>query len=214
MNEVNVDYSLYLVTDREVLGGRNLEDCIEQAIQGGVTLVQLREKSVSTLKFLQLALRVKEITTRYHIPLIINDRLDIALAVDADGLHVGQDDLPMLKARALFPNKLIGVSASTLAEALLAQQQGADYLGVGAVFNTTTKTDAPEVSLNQLDLIKKLVTIPVVAIGGINKTNLQQVMATGIDGVSVVSAILAQENILWAAKQLRELMSYTRTNKG
>lgn len=214
MNEVNVDYSLYLVTDREVLGGRNLEDCIEQAIQGGVTLVQLREKSVSTLEFLQLALRVKEITTRYHIPLIINDRLDIALAVDADGLHVGQDDLPMLKARALFPNKIIGVSASTLEEALLAQQQGADYLGVGAVFNTTTKTDAPEVSLNQLELIKESVTIPVVAIGGINKTNLQQVMATGIDGVSVVSAILAQENILRAAKQLRELMSYTRTNKG
>ena len=206
MSKAKVDYSLYLVTDRELLGERNLEDCIEMAIQGGVTLVQLREKSVSTLKFLQLAIRVKEITSRYHIPLIINDRLDIALAVDADGLHVGQDDLPMLKARELFPNKIIGVSASTLAEARLAQQQGADYLGVGAVFSTTTKTDAPEVSLEQLELIKKSVTIPVVAIGGINGTNLQQVMATGIDGVSVVSAILAQENILKATKMLRELM--------
>ena len=112
----------------------------------------------------------------------------------------------MLKARELFPNKLIGVSTSTLAEALLAQQQGADYLGVGAIFSTTTKTDAPEVSLNQLKLIKKSVSIPVVAIGGINRTNLKQVMATGIDGVSVVSAILAQESILKAAKQLRELM--------
>jgi len=206
MSEAKVDYSLYLVTDRELLGERDLEDSIELAIQGGVTLVQLREKSVSTLKFLQLAIRVKEVTSRNHIPLIINDRLDIALAVDADGLHVGQDDLPMLKARELFPNKIIGVSVSTLAEALLAQQQGANYIGVGAVFSTTTKTDAPEVSLAQLELIKKSVTIPVVAIGGINRSNLHQVMATGIDGVSVVSAILAQENILEATNQLRKLM--------
>lgn len=206
MCKAKVDYSLYLVTDRELLGERDLEDCIELAIQGGVTLVQLREKSVSTLKFLQLAIKVKEITSHYHIPLIINDRLDIAMAVDADGLHVGQDDLPMLKARELFPNKIIGVSVSTLAEALIAQQQGADYLGVGAVFSTTTKTDAPEVSLDQLALIKKSVTIPVVAIGGINRTNLQQVMATGVDGVSVVSAILAQEDILKAATQLQKLM--------
>lgn len=209
MSETKVDFSLYLVTDRELLGERNLEDSIELAIQGGVTLVQLREKSVSTLEFLELAIRVKKITSRYHIPLIINDRLDIALAVDADGLHVGQDDLPMLKARELFPNKIIGVSASTLAEALLAQQQGADYIGVGAVFSTTTKTDATEVSLDQLKLIKKSVSIPVVAIGGINRTNLQQVMATGIDGVSVVSAILAQENILKAARQLQELIKQT-----
>ena len=206
ISEAKMDYSLYLVTDRELLGKRDLVDSIEQAIQGGVTLVQLREKSVSTLEFLQLALRVKEITSRYHIPLIINDRLDIALAVDAEGLHVGQDDLPMLKARALFPNKIIGVSASTLAEAILAQEQGADYLGVGAIFSTTTKTDAPEVSLEQLKLINKSVTIPVVAIGGIKKENLEQVMATGIDGVSVVSAILAEKNILEATKQLKQLM--------
>lgn len=206
MSKIKVDYSLYLVTDRELLGERDLVDCIELAILGGVTLVQLREKSVSTLKFLQLAQKVKEITVRYHVPLIINDRLDVALAVDADGLHVGQDDLPMLKARELFPNKIIGVSASTLEEALLAQQQGADYLGVGAVYSTTTKANAPKVSLDQLELIKKSVTIPVVAIGGINRTNLQQVMATGINGVSVVSAILAQEDILKAANQLREFM--------
>lgn len=207
MIKVKVDYSLYLVTDRKILGERDLVQSIELAIQGGVTLVQLREKSVSTREFLELAIRVKEITSRYRIPLIINDRLDIALAVDADGLHVGQDDLPMLKARELFPNKIIGVSASTLAEALLAQQQGADYLGVGAVFSTSTKTDAVEVSLEQLEIIKKSVTIPVVAIGGINETNLKQVLATGIDGVSVVSAILAKEDILMAAKQLQELIS-------
>ncbi|HBV88902.1 MAG TPA: thiamine phosphate synthase [Desulfosporosinus sp.] len=207
MSKVKIDYSLYLVTDRTLLGERDLAQGIESAIQGGVTLVQLREKSVSTKEFLQLAVRVKEITTRYRIPLIINDRLDIALAVDADGLHVGQDDLPMLKARELLgPNKIIGVSASTLAEALLAQQQGADYLGVGAVFNTSTKSDAKEVSLEKLELIKKSVSIPVVAIGGINITNIQQVMTTGIDGVSVVSAIFAQEDILMAAKQLRAVI--------
>ncbi|HEY8908776.1 MAG TPA: thiamine phosphate synthase [Desulfosporosinus sp.] len=205
MSEVKVDYSLYLVTDRNLLRGRDLVQSIELAIQGGVTLVQLREKSVSTREFLELAIRVKEITFRYRIPLIINDRLDIALAAKADGLHVGQDDLPMAKARELFPNKIIGVSASTLAEALLAQQQGADYLGVGAIYTTSTKTDAPEVSLDQLELIKKSVTIPVVAIGGINEKNLKQVLATGVDGVSVVSAILAKENILKAAQQLREL---------
>ncbi len=202
--KVNVDYSLYLVTDRKLLGERNLLQSIELAIQGGVTLVQLREKSISTREFLELAIRVKEITSHYRIPLIINDRLDIALAVDADGLHVGQDDLPMIKARDLFPNKIIGVSASTLTEAILAQQQGADYLGVGAIFSTTTKTDASAVSLEQLELIKKSVTIPVVAIGGINENNLKRVMATGIDGVSVVSAILAKENILKAARQLSE----------
>ena len=209
MSEVKVDYSLYLVTDRKMLRARDLGQSIELAIQGGVTLVQLREKSVSTREFLQLALRVKEITSYYRIPLIINDRLDIALAVDAEGLHVGQDDLPMLKARELFGSrKIIGVSASTLAEALLAQQQGADYLGVGAVFSTSTKTDASEVSLEQLETIKKSVTIPVVAIGGINETNLKQVLATGIDGVSVVSAILAKEDILMAAKQLQELIRH------
>ncbi len=206
MNKVEVDYSLYLVTDRHALGGRDLAQSVDQAIQGGVTLVQLREKSVSTREFLELACRVKEITTHYHIPLIINDRLDIALAIDADGLHIGQDDLPMIKAKELFPNKIIGVSVSTLEEALVAQQQGADYVGVGAVFSTPTKTDAADVSLDQLGLIKKSVHIPVVAIGGINEINLRQVMAKGIDGVAVVSAILAKENILDTAKHLQELL--------
>ncbi|MHB8124920.1 MAG: thiamine phosphate synthase [Desulfitobacteriaceae bacterium] len=209
MNKSIVDYSLYLVTDRDMLPtGKDLAESIECAIEGGVTLLQLREKSVSTREFLELALKVKEITLRYQIPLIINDRLDIALAVDADGLHVGQDDLPMLTARKhLGPDKLIGVSVSTLEEAQLAQLQGADYLGVGALFATPTKTDANLVSFKQLELIKKSVTIPVVAIGGINQTNVRQVMATGIDGVSVVSAILANENMQLAAKTLRKLMT-------
>lgn len=205
MSDFKVDYSLYLVTDRHILGKRELGLSIELAIQGGVTLVQLREKSVSTREFLQLAVRVKEITSHYGIPLLINDRLDIALAVDADGLHVGQDDLPLLNARELLgPRKIIGVSVSNLAEARLAQQQGADYLGVGAVFSTSTKTDAPEVSLEQLAIIKQEVSIPVVAIGGINEANLKQVLAAGVDGVAVVSAILADQDIRSAAKKLRK----------
>jgi len=207
MSKVKIDYSLYLVTDRKLLGERDLAPSIELAIQGGVSLVQLREKSISTKEFLSLALRVKEITSKYEIPLIINDRLDIALAVDAEGLHVGQDDLPMLKARELLgPDKIIGVSARTLEEALLAEKQGADYLGVGAVFRTSTKSDAKEVSLEQLEYIKKSVSIPVVAIGGINYGNIQQVKATGIDGISVVSAILVQEDIFMAAKQLKAII--------
>jgi len=207
MSKVKIDYSLYLVTDRKLLGERDLAQSIELAIQGGVSLVQLREKSISTKEFLSLAMRVKEITSKYEIPLIINDRLDIALAVDAEGLHVGQDDLPMLKARELLgPDKIIGVSARTLEEALLAEKQGADYLGVGAVFRTSTKSDAKEVSLEQLEYIKKSVSIPVVAIGGINSGNVQQVKVTGIDGISVVSAILVQDNIFMAAKQLKEII--------
>ncbi|AET67611.1 thiamine-phosphate pyrophosphorylase [Desulfosporosinus orientis DSM 765] len=209
MNKAAVDYTLYLVTDRKQLGNRDLAESIEQAIQGGVTLVQLREKSVSTKEFLQLAEKVKEITSRYQIPLIINDRLDIALAIDADGLHVGQDDLPMVKARELLgPDKIIGVSASTLEEALLAEQQGADYLGVGAIFTTATKTDATDVSLKQLEVIKHSVSIPVVAIGGIGTTNLPLVRAAGVDGVSVVSAILGQENIYSAAMELKKILSF------
>lgn len=206
MNKFKVDYSLYLVTDRKALGGRDLAESVEQAIQGGVTLVQLREKSVSTRQFLELARRIKEITTYYHVPLIINDRLDIALSIDADGLHIGQDDLPLNKAKELFSDKIIGVSASTLEEALLAQQQGADYVGVGAVFSTQTKSDAAEVSLDQLELIRKSISIPVVAIGGINETNLHRVMARGIDGVAVVSAILTKPDILASSRYLKELI--------
>lgn len=209
MIKANVNYRLYLVTDRETLRGRDLCQSIEQAILGGVTLVQLREKSISSREFLELALAVKEITTRHGIPLIINDRLDIALAIDADGLHIGQDDLPMLTARKLFgPDKIIGVSASTLEESLLAEKQGADYLGVGAMVATPTKTDAKIVTFNELKQIKKSVNIPVVAIGGIHEWNAREMMSSGIDGISVVSAILAQDDIQGAAQQLKKIISH------
>lgn len=208
MYEGVIDYSLYLVTDRELLGDKDLVQTIEQAIQGGVTLVQVREKNLSTLEFFQVALLIKNITKKYGVPFIVNDRADIALAVDADGLHIGQSDLPLVVARKIFgPNKIIGVSASTLEEALLAQKDGADYLGVGAIFPTMTKGDADNVSLAELKLIKNNVSIPVVAIGGITDSNIKKIMETGIDGAAVVSAIVACPDPCKAAQNLRQLIN-------
>jgi len=199
------DYSLYLVTDRGYIGQRNFFQCVERAIQGGVSLVQLREKTASTREFYELAVKLQALTSRYGIPLLINDRLDIALSMGADGLHLGQDDLPIAVARKYFGReKVIGVSVSNVDEAIQAEKDGADYLGVGAMFSTPTKADARLVSLEELRSIKKAVSIPVVAIGGINKENIPDLMGTGIDGVSVVSAILGQEDIEGAARILRD----------
>ncbi|WP_373325686.1 thiamine phosphate synthase [Sporomusa paucivorans] len=207
MHNNSVDYSLYLVTDRDCLGGKELVATVEQALQGGATVVQVREKNLSTLEFFQVTSRIKSITDKYGIPLIVNDRADIALAVDAAGLHIGQEDLPLAVARRLLgPDKIIGVSASTLEEALLAQEQGADYLGVGAVFPTNTKDDADSVSLAALKSIKEQVRIPVVAIGGINRSNVQPVMETGIAGVAVVSAVIAAQDPYEAACDMLQLI--------
>jgi len=202
-----IDYSLYLVTDRDLLGGKDLVATVEQAILGGVSLVQIREKNASSLNFFQTALLLKKLTERYKIPLIVNDRLDIALAVEADGLHIGQEDLPLSAARKILgPNKIIGVSAATLEEALAAQAGGADYLGVGAMFPTATKDNADRVSLQTLADIKRQVSIPVVAIGGINESNISQVMASGIEGVAVVSVIIASDDPQGSAQKLCQLM--------
>jgi thiamine-phosphate pyrophosphorylase len=207
MHNKAIDYSLYLVTDSGLLGGKDLLKTVEQAIQGGVTVVQIREKYLPSREFFQVALAIKAVTDKYQVPLIINDRADIALAVDATGLHIGQDDLPLAEARKLLgPDKIIGVSAATLEEALLAQSQGADYLGVGAIFPTNTKDDADSVSLPQLQAIKAGVTIPIVAIGGINGSNIQSVMETGVDGAAVVSAIIAAADPGEAASKLQQLM--------
>lgn len=200
MSKLVPDYKLYLVTDRGLLGGKDLCTCIEEAILGGTTVIQLREKDISTLDFYEEALKIKAVTKKYNVPLIINDRLDIALAIDADGLHIGQQDMPLIVARKLLgEDKIIGVSAVNLQQALLAEKEGADYLGVGAVFPTTTKTDADYVPLSELKNIKESVKIPVVAIGGINETNARLAMETGIDGISVVSAILGKEDVRKAA---------------
>ncbi|QLY78808.1 thiamine phosphate synthase [Clostridium intestinale] len=199
----NIDYTLYLVTDRDVLKGRDLCKAIEESIKGGATLVQLREKNISSLDFYSLAEAVKKITNKYNVPLIINDRIDIALAVDAAGVHVGQSDIPAKVARKIIgEEKILGISAATLEEAKLAEAEGADYLGIGAVFPTDTKKDARSVSIELLGEIKKSLTVPVVGIGGINEDNAELLKESKIDGIAVVSAILGKENIEQAAKEM------------
>lgn len=206
------DLTLYLVTDRRWLGERTLWDSVEEAILGGVTLVQLREKEISSKDYLELAQKVKTVTDRHDIPLIVNDRLDIALAIDADGVHLGPDDLPVPIARKLLGgDKIIGASAASADEALLLQAQGADYLGVGAVFPSGTKQGTEKVGLEDLRGIKSAVHIPVVAIGGITAENAPLVMETGVDGVAVVSAIMDQTDIQEAARQLLSLLKGATT---
>lgn len=207
-----VDYSIYLVTDRELMSTPSLEDAVEQAIEGGCTLVQLREKDLDSLSFYNLALSIKDITAKYKVPLIINDRIDIALAIDAHGVHIGQSDIPAEIARKLIgPNKILGVSASSVEEAIKAFKDGADYLGVGAMFATGTKTDANIVSMEELRAIRDKVSIPIVVIGGINKTTIPDFDTINIDGVSVVSAIIAEPNIKKATEELRELFYKNRS---
>lgn len=198
-----VDYTLYLCTDRNLMTTDTIAEATELAVKGGVTVVQLREKDCSGKEFLEIACEVKEITDAYEVPLIINDRLDIAMAVDADGVHLGQKDLPAAVARELLgPDKIIGVSAWNAGLALQAQKDGADYIGVGDVFGTSTKTDTHQVCLQELIKIRKSVKIPVVAIGGVNIENVRQLEGTGIDGVAVISAVLAARNITAAAEEL------------
>jgi thiamine-phosphate pyrophosphorylase len=199
----NINYSLYLVTDRDVVMDTDIYTGVLEAIKGGVTVVQLREKRLGTLEFYNIAVKIKSITEKYEIPLIINDRIDIALAVDCAGVHLGQNDMPAGIARSIMGNnKIIGVSASTLEEAQKAEKDGADYVGVGAMFTTTTKNDAKAVSIKCLKEIKEEVSIPVVAIGGINEKNVELLLTAKIDGIAVVSAILSKKNTKTAAEKL------------
>jgi len=201
-----INYGIYLVTDSELMSTETVEQAVEQAIKGGCTLVQLREKKLSSLDFYKTALKVKTITDHYNIPLIINDRVDIALAVDAAGVHVGQSDLPAKIVRNIIGNdKILGVSASSLTEAMQAEKEGADYLGVGAMFITGTKTDAELVSLESLKEIKRTTSLPTVAIGGINKDTIPLLADTGIDGIAVVSAIISEKDIFMAASKIKSL---------
>ena len=203
---MNFDYTLYLVTDRQLMSCDSLTEAVEQAILGGCTMIQLREKELSSLEFYNQAVAVKQVTDKYHIPLIINDRIDIAMAVQATGVHIGQHDLPAAAVRKVIgENMLLGVSASSIAEAIQAQQDGADYLGVGAMFPTGTKTDADSVSMEELQKIRTAVSLPIVVIGGINKGNTGRVKPMGIDGLAVVSAIIAQSDIKAAAAELKDL---------
>ena len=203
---MNFDHTLYLVTDRQLMSCDSLTEAVEQAILGGCTMIQLREKELPSLEFYNQAVAVKQVTERYHIPLIINDRIDIAMAVQAAGVHIGQHDLPAATVRKVIgENMLLGVSASSIAEAIQAQQDGADYLGVGAMFPTGTKTDAESVSMEELQKIRAAVSLPIVVIGGINKGNAGRFKPMGIDGLAVVSAIIAQSDIKAAAAELKDL---------
>lgn len=202
-----VDYTLYLCTDRELMSEDTLEKSVELAIQGGVTVVQLREKDCSGREFLQVAREVKQITDAYEIPLIINDRIDIAMAVDADGVHLGQSDIPAHTARELLgPDKIIGVSAYNKELAVEAQKEGVDYLGVGDIFGTSTKAGTHHVEIDTLSRICQAVKIPVVAIGGINLSNVTKLAGTGIQGTAVISAIIASQNITEAATKMLSLL--------
>ncbi|MBC2456969.1 thiamine phosphate synthase [Clostridium beijerinckii] len=199
-----IDYSIYLVTDRDLMSTETLEEAVEKAIIGGCTLIQLREKDCSSLDFYNTAVKVKEITDKHNIPLIINDRVDIALAVDAAGVHVGQSDIPAAIVRKVIGNdKILGVSTGSVNEALEAEKNGADYLGVGAMYSTGTKKDADSTSMDELRKIRENVSIPIVVIGGINKDRVKDFKGIGIDGLAIVSAIIAKKDITTAARELK-----------
>lgn len=201
---MNVDYTLYLCTDSGLMSCNTVEESVELAILGGCSIVQLREKNASSLELFQLAKRVKQVTDKYNVPLIINDRLDICQAVDAAGVHLGQSDLPCREARRILgADKLIGVSAALPEEAAKAQADGADYLGVGAVFTTSTKTNTRPVTPETIRAIRQAVTIPFVVIGGVNPQNITKLYGLGINGAAVISAVIAQPDITEAARVMR-----------
>lgn len=197
---------LYAVTDRAWAEKLTLMEQVEEAIKGGVTCVQLREKELDDENFLEEAIEMKELCARYNVPFIINDNVDIAIKCKADGIHIGQKDMEAGNVRALVGDKMmIGVSAQTVEQAIAAEYAGADYLGVGAMFHTETKRDACEVSYQTLKEICETVSIPVVAIGGIKKSNILELVGTKVDGVALVSAIFAADDIEAECKELRSL---------
>ena len=205
-DEIRQGMTLYAVTDRSWLGERTLAQVVEEVLKGGATFLQLREKELDQATILAEAREIQAIAARYHVPFVINDSVDIALACDADGVHVGQADLMGRDVRALIgPDKILGITANTVELAVAAEQAGADYIGAGAVFGTTTKQNAKNLSLDTLKAICQAVSIPVVAIGGINADNLPQLTGTGAAGAAVVSALFAQKDPEAAAQNLRTL---------
>ena len=199
---------LYLITDSDILSGRDFYHCIEEALRGGVTMLQLREKNADGREFLEKAFKLREMTKEYNVKFIINDRVDIAMLCDADGVHIGQSDIPAVQVRKLLgPDKIIGVSARNVEQAQKAKEDGADYLGIGDMFGTTTKLDAKRVSLAELKRIKEEVNLPAVAIGGLKLSNIDILKECGIDGYAVISAILSKEDIkLECEKWIKEII--------
>ncbi len=209
MKMKNIDYSLYLVTDRGLARGRTTLDIVQAAVNGGITVVQLREKDCPTLEFIEQALSIKAFLRNRNIPLIINDRIDIAQAVKADGVHLGQTDMPLKMAKRILGEEMvIGISAESIEDAITAEKGGADYLGVSPIYATPTKTDtAPALGLKGLRDIRKAVKLPLVGIGGLNRDNAADVIRNGADGVAVVSAIVADDDPEAAAAELNHLIT-------
>ena len=203
-NTTKEELLLYGVTDRTWLNGETLYSQVEKALKGGATFMQLREKKLDEESFLQEAIEIKELCKKYNVPFVINDNVDIAIKMDADGVHVGQSDMEAGDVRKkLGPDKIIGVSAQTVEQAILAEKHGADYLGVGAVFPTGSKDDAEDVPFETLKAICEAVSIPVIAIGGITKDNVKELAGSGICGIAVISAIFASKDIEAATKELK-----------
>ena len=197
-----INYGIYLVTDSEILKNKDFYKSIEESLKAGVKIIQLREKNALGKEFLEKAYKLRKMTKEYNATLIINDRVDIAMLVDADGVHVGQKDIDAREVRRLIgKNKILGVSAKNLKEAKKAKEDGADYIGVGAMFTTSTKLDANNVSFNELQNIKVNVDIPIVAIGGINIENIKDLKIYNLEGYAIVSAILNNDNIYNISKE-------------
>lgn len=197
---------LYAVTDRHWLGDRTLYEVVRESLEGGVTFLQLREKDLDDEVFFREAVCLRDLAREYGVPFVINDNVDIAVRMDADGVHVGQSDMEAGDVRALIgPDKILGVSAQTVEQAVLAEKRGADYLGVGAVFPTGSKDDADDVSFETLKAICEAVSIPVVAIGGITADNTPELAGSGICGIAVISAIYGQKDISKAAASLKKI---------
>lgn len=201
---------LYAVTDRSWLGGRTLSEQVEESIRGGATFVQIREKELDREDFLAEALELKKLCAKYNLPFVVNDDVELAVEADADGVHVGQKDMEAGKVRDMIgPDRILGVSAQTVEEALLAEREGADYLGVGAVFHTGSKADADSVSHETLKDICEAVSIPVIAIGGITADNVKELAGSGIVGVAVISAIYAASDTETATAELKKEVKET-----
>ena len=203
---MKVDYSLYVCTDRDLMSSPTVEESVTLALKGGAGVIQLREKDISGRKFYEEALSLLSITKRYGVPLLINDRVDIALAVDADGVHVGQSDIPAKVVRHMIGDgKILGVSASNLEEAVRAENDGADYIGLGAVIPTGTKDDAEIVKFDEIRKIRDKVRIPIVIIGGLNENTIGRFKGMDLDGIAVVSAVVASKDPEKSARDLKEL---------
>ena len=197
---------LYLVTDSAWVGELSLAEQVEQSLIGGASFVQIREKNLDFDSFVKKAIKIKKVTDKYKIPFVVNDNIEVALKVDADGVHVGQSDLTAKNCRKILGNdKILGVSAQTVVQALNAQENGADYIGVGAVFSTNTKGDASELDFETIKNICNAVSIPVVLIGGINENNINELNGIKADGIAVISAILASNNIKKTSEKLLDL---------